>query len=50
MDKNSAQYDVRLAFSQDVVYAIQQLKSLQDELSKLSTIKNVNVGTRITKE
>lgn len=47
---NSAQYDVRLAFSADVAQARQQLKSLQDELSKLSTLKNVNVGTRLTKE
>ena len=50
MAKNSAQYDVRLAFSADVAQARQQLKSLQDELSKLSTLKNVNVGTRLTKE
>lgn len=47
---NSAQYDVKLAFSADVAQARQQLKSLQDELSKLSTLKNVNVGTRLTKE
>ena len=50
MAKNSAQYDVRLAFSADVAQARQQLKSLQDELSKLSTLKNVNIGTRLTKE
>ena len=50
MAKNSAQYDVRLAFSADVAQARQQLKSLQNELSKLSTLKNVNVGTRLTKE
>ena len=50
MANNSAQYDVRLAFSADVAQARQQLKSLQDELSKLSTLKNVNVGTRLTKE
>lgn len=50
MANNSAQYDVRLAFSADVAQARQQLKSLQDELSKLSTLKDVNVGTRLTKE
>ena len=50
MANNSAQYDVRLAFSADVAQARQQLKSLQDELSKLSTLKDINVGTRLTKE
>lgn len=50
MANNSAQYDVRLAFSADVAQARQQLKSLQDELSKLSTLKDVDVGTRLTKE
>ena len=50
MANNSAQYDVRLAFSADVAQARQQLKSLQDELSKLSTLKDVNIGTRLTKE
>lgn len=50
MANNSAQYDVRLAFSADVAQARQQLKSLQDELSKLSTLKDVSVGTRLTKE
>ncbi len=50
MANNSAQYDVRLAFSADVAQARQQLKSLQDELSKLSTLKDIDVGTRLTKE
>ena len=50
MANNSAQYDVRLAFSADVAQARQQLKSLQDELGKLSTLKDINVGTRLTKE
>lgn len=50
MANNSAQYDVRLAFSADVAQARQQLKSLQDELNKLSTLKDVNIGTRLTKE
>lgn len=50
MANNSAQYDVRLAFSADVAQARQQLKSLQDELSKLSTLKDINVGTHLTKE
>lgn len=50
MANNSAQYDVRLAFSADVAQAREQLKSLQDELSKLSTLKDINVGTRLTKE
>lgn len=50
MANNSAQYDVRLAFSANVAQAREQLKSLQDELSKLSTLKDINVGTRLTKE
>lgn len=48
---NSASYDVKLAFTADTAQAKQQLENLQNELTKLSTLKYADgLGTRLSKE